>query len=494
MKAELKRRAFVLSAAVLLFAGMLGGSFAYWSQTLQAVNEFKPGRYQTRIAEQFTPPADWQPGVAVNKDVRVANTGTVPVFAKLVLNQKWVRTETVYDADGRVVSPPKGGRFPLTFAASSGSACAAQIQWGSDVAVLSGTPPVPGGSGLTRVSRPEEAKGKWLLMDENPDADGNVTLYYIGVLEAGKSTPLSVDGVRMHPDIQAVTLETHTVWDRGTGRWVTTTVRNPAADYQAARYTLGVTMYTVQATEAAAKAMFGSGSVKEQAVIRYVAGLGARGRAVDSSRDPSVKEKKLYFTRQEGRLSFTPSAGGENWFMSHLNMLPGESYEDELTIDNASGKAFRLFMQAVPRGQDQLPASLLERIRMKVYNGTALIYDGTALGKAYSGQTGDLQKVLALGRYGAGAAGKLRVALTLDADLPLEYAGVLTQIDWKFMVEEEKPNPLPRTGALGDHLMYIGLMCLALALLAACLLYLLKTRRRAKAPAGPPHDTVNERD
>ena len=114
MKAELKRRAFVLSAAVLLFAGMLGGSFAYWSQTLQAVNEFKPGRYQTRIAEQFTPPTDWQPGVAVNKDVRVANTGTVPVFVKLVLNQKWIRTETVYDADGREVAPKKGGRFPLT--------------------------------------------------------------------------------------------------------------------------------------------------------------------------------------------------------------------------------------------------------------------------------------------------------------------------------------------------------------------------------------------
>lgn len=479
MKAEMKIRIFVLSAAVLLFAGMLGGSFAYWSQMLQAVNEFKPGRYQTKIEEAFTAPKNWQPGAEVNKDVRVANTGTAPVFVKLVLNQSWIRTETVYNAAGQAVAPKKGGRFPLTFEGNSGPASAAQIQWGRDVAVLSGGSGLSP-SGLQQVARPEDAQGKWLLMDETPDADGNLTLYYMGVLPGGASTPLSVDGVKLHPDIQSVTLETHTVWDKAAKRWVTTSVENPTSDYQSARYTLGVTMYTVQATEAAAKAMFGASALSEQSVIRYMAGLGIKGRDADVSRDATVREKKLYFTRQEGKLSFTPAAGGEHWFMSHLNMLPGESYEDELKIENASGKAFHLFMQAVPKRQAQLPAALLERIRMTVYDGTKLLYEGTALGKAYSGKNGDLQKVVALGKYGAGASGNLRVVLTLDADLPLEYAGILSQIDWKFMVEEQKPNPkVPRTGAIGDHLTYIGLMFVGLALLSGCLLYFLKARRRA---------------
>ena len=150
---------------------------------------------------------------------------------------------------------------------------------------------------------------------------------------------------------------------------------------------------------------------------------------------------------KDGTLSYTPSAPGDNWFMSHLNMMPGETYEDTLVIENQTGRRCKVYMQVVPKAvQEKLPRELLEKISMKVYNEGTLIYNGTALGKDYNGSLQDLQKVVLLGEYGEKNVGKLRVVLTLDKDTPLKYADQLAQIDWKFIVEDASGEKNPKSG------------------------------------------------
>ena len=460
------RRILALLLAAAGISAMTGSAWAYWSQTHIVANEFHLGKYGTGIVEVFTPPKDWMPGQRVTKNVSIENSGTVPVFVKVVLSQEWVRRENVYGPDGSAIPPLQGQSFPLRFTtASGGEAYAAQIGWGPDVVVL-GTSPV---LGLPTVSSMEQARGKWLLTSETPDAQGNYTAYYIGVLEDGKTTPLLVDNVRMHPDIQADILSERTVWDKAKKEWVTTRVRNPAHSYENARFTLGVTMYTVQATTDALLEIFPAGGTGEQAVI---AGLVTLAGTAADSRFPDGTLKKLYFEEAGGYMRYTPVMDGESWFMSHLNMMPGDTYKDTMQIENRSAKSYDLYMQVVPRDQQPLPQELLELIHMKVWQGSNLIYDGTALGKSYPGSVNDLHNVIALGKYLPGKEDSLRVELTLDKDTPIRYAGVLSLIDWKFMVEdipEEPPLTFvpPQTNDGSDLTLWLALAGASLLGLAA---------------------------
>lgn len=447
----------VLALAALLVIGIVGGTVAYSTQTKQAVNEFRTGEYATELVEEFVPPNNWQPGISVNKDVKVRNNGAVPVFASIKLHQRWMRQENVTDGNGNIVPPKKGELLPNTFQTSNGEDYAALMQWGEKVVLLDFGKASNDEArlGLPTVAKVEDAAGKWLLAQETPDGEGYLTFYYMGVLDKGEETPLLLDGVTMNPDIQASTLETHTVWDKAAQDWVTTVNKNSTYDYQCSQFTLTATMNSVQATASAVDAVFGSENKSVQSVVSYMKSIAVSGSDIDYSREDGVEQKKLYLEEKDGVLSYTPSLSGENWFMSHLNMMPGEVYEDVLDIENQTAKRCKVYMQVVPKEeQGKLSYELLEKISMKVYNGDTLIYDGTALGEKYDGSIQDLQKAVLLGEYGAKKVGKLHVVLTLDKDTPMSYADQLAQIDWKFIVEDISDQETPETGDRANMLLY----------------------------------------
>lgn len=482
MKGKALKCSRALALAILLLAGMTVGTAAYLVRTQSVVNEFRTGKYSTDLVEKFEPPDDWEPGEQTSKEVKVSNDGTIPVFAGIKVSRQWTRREDAYSVRDSRTAPGTGALLPDTFPGADGREYAAQIQWGRDVVQLSERP--GSGSpalGLPEVASPEEAQGKWLLTGQAPDEGGSLTFYYMGVLAPGEETPLLMEGVRMNPDIRAATLSESTVWDRTARKWVTTTKENPAPDYGNARFTLGVTMNTVQATEAAMEEMFGSDRTSSQAAAAYLESMAVRGTDTDYSRG-AEKEKKLYLRKEDGALTYTPSAPGGNWFMSHLNIMPGESYEDTLLIENHTEKSWSLSMQAVPRdGQGRLPKELLERIRMKVYCGERLIYDGTASGAApgQKGQSGrGMRDSVSLGEYAPGQTQKLRAELTLDSDTPPEYADILTRIDWKF-ISEEKPVSTGKSAKTGDaNALELYLVFMALSSAAAVLLLIYDRQKR----------------
>lgn len=100
----MKRNVKITAFGALLAAAAIGGTWAYFNQELTAANMFDTGTYDTELVEEFKPSdgENWQPGVSVNKDVTVRNTGTLPVVVRVKFEEKWVsRTED--GSEGRVL-------------------------------------------------------------------------------------------------------------------------------------------------------------------------------------------------------------------------------------------------------------------------------------------------------------------------------------------------------------------------------------------------------
>ncbi len=255
----------------LLLLTCIGGVFAYWTQELLVHNEFKTARYKTSLEEKFVSPDNWEPGQETNKDVWLTNTGTVPAFAKVCLHQEWIRTENVTDSDGNIVLPAAGDKFPLSFSTKNGMEYAAKITWGENVVLLASGKTSPIDLGLKTVDQIDEAKGKWLLVSDVPDGNGDYLLYYIGIVEASGKSPLLVDSVTMNPQIQPAVIQKNTYYDESAKKWVTKLERNSTYDYENAKYTLVITATTVQATADAVTEVFGTND-DDSAIVKYLAG------------------------------------------------------------------------------------------------------------------------------------------------------------------------------------------------------------------------------
>lgn len=91
----MKNKKNAIALAALLGVGAVGGTLAYFNQTLTAENIFDTGVYDTELVEDFKPGdgENWKPGVNVNKDVIVQNTGTLPVVVRVKFEEKWTRKD-----------------------------------------------------------------------------------------------------------------------------------------------------------------------------------------------------------------------------------------------------------------------------------------------------------------------------------------------------------------------------------------------------------------
>ncbi|MCD8371032.1 MAG: BsaA family SipW-dependent biofilm matrix protein [Clostridiales bacterium] len=73
-------------------AALVGGTYAYYSQTASLDNPLSTGKYQTELVEDFTPTSeDLKPGAKIEKIVGVENTGDYPVMVRVKMSEKWVR-------------------------------------------------------------------------------------------------------------------------------------------------------------------------------------------------------------------------------------------------------------------------------------------------------------------------------------------------------------------------------------------------------------------
>ena len=471
-----RRLLLVLIAMSIL--SMFVNTLAFWTQESWLDNEYQLGKYSTKIEDEFESPMNWLPGESVNKDILIANDGTVPVFVKAQVNLSWLGQNDM-----------TGEPYGLTFTTKKAKEqeYAALISWGNEVVVLSSGISFVDSLrlGLPLVDTIAEATGKWILLDEELDKDGNFTFYYIGVLASDEKTPLLIDSVKLNPKIEATIMETHTIYNKEDQEWITEYLPNPSYSYENGKFLLTVNAWTVQATSDALGEVFVSNTVKEQAVVSYLGTVSIDKKQVVKRQE---LDKTLYFEEHGGAMRFTPTnSDGQKWFMSFLEMLPGGQYSDILTIENRSRNDYDLYMQVVPKvNQDEMLKELLELIYMKVYLKDSLIYEGNALGKEYYNSDNNLQKAVFVGKYTAAMKSQIRVELELSKETSMQYCELLTKVDWKFVATEivnlEQPErPLisknHQTGDATTFVRYILSMSIATIGILICIYFLRKQRK-----------------
>lgn len=85
----------VVGALGLSAVALVGGTFAYFTQSSTIDNPFDTAGYGTVVVEDFKPEEgeNWEPGAEVNKDLYVDNTGDRDVVVRVKFEDIWSRTD-----------------------------------------------------------------------------------------------------------------------------------------------------------------------------------------------------------------------------------------------------------------------------------------------------------------------------------------------------------------------------------------------------------------
>ena len=234
---------------------VIGGTFAYFNQTMTVTNPFDTGKYDTNVTEDFKPEDgdNWEPGAEVNKDVTVKNTGDYDVLVRVKLTEKWVNKAT--------------------------KATVAENTTGLDGNVFQANAADGLTTGDKSVVEKTLDKNNWVYNEK----DGY--WYYKTNLAAGTDTGKFLDAVKLleNTDMGKYTVTNYytkaetkpvesAIGDDPATQWVAYTGNVPndakhsmavtkqdpnAPGYGNADYTLTITAQTVQATDAAMKDAFG---------------------------------------------------------------------------------------------------------------------------------------------------------------------------------------------------------------------------------------------
>ena len=181
----------IVGVVGLASVALVGGTFAYFTQSTTIDNPFDTANYQTVVTEDFVPEdgEDWQPGAEVNKDLYVQNTGDRDVVVRVKLEDYW------YRGDSLITKDQKDGTN--TFVELVGEPVIkhpAATENGTETFQLDPDDGEAEGDG-TVVFKTFENTDKWVFNEE----DGY--FYYKTTLPAGASTEKVLDKVQLDPQL-----------------------------------------------------------------------------------------------------------------------------------------------------------------------------------------------------------------------------------------------------------------------------------------------------
>jgi alternate signal-mediated exported protein len=191
MKRMKKSLPAIALVAVLLIT-VIGGTFAYFSQTDTADNYISVKDYNSNLEENFDPPPDGlTPEIEVAKEVGVRNTGEIPMIVRITYTEFWDGAPNA----GLVLADPDGSDM-----------------YNGDA----------DNSSLVRKWAGTGATG-WLY-------GGDGYYYYMDVLAPGDVTDLFITAIELKDAaVVNTTLYSVTIWDDSAAAFVTTTGLTEAA-------------------------------------------------------------------------------------------------------------------------------------------------------------------------------------------------------------------------------------------------------------------------
>lgn len=85
----MKNKKSLIAIIAIAAIALIGGSIAYFTATVSFENNFQVSTYQSSTTESFTSPRDWKPCDVTPKELSVTNTGSIPIGARIKLEDYW---------------------------------------------------------------------------------------------------------------------------------------------------------------------------------------------------------------------------------------------------------------------------------------------------------------------------------------------------------------------------------------------------------------------
>lgn len=157
-----------------------------------------------------------------------------------------------------------------------------------------------------------------------------------------------------------------------------------------------------------------------------------------------ASENRLYFTEDDGQLYYESSLIDEKIFLNHLDMVPGDSFTDELIIENGTEDTHKIYFKVSPKEENANVREFFEYLFMKIYLDDELIYDGKIKGLDYNHSGVNLQDVVFIGEFEPGDTGRMVVETKLSEQYSNTNFNDNSFVDWTFYADYEKdPEPSP---------------------------------------------------
>lgn len=154
-----------------------------------------------------------------------------------------------------------------------------------------------------------------------------------------------------------------------------------------------------------------------------------------------ARENKLYFTESDDRIYYESKLLDEDVFMKHTEMVPGESFVDELIIENGTNTKYTLFFKVLPKEQSVAADRLLENIIMKISIDDKVVYEGRATGLDYTNSGINLQEAILLGDFVPSKESKMVVETMLSEEYSDTINNEFSYVDWAFYAQYEDSEP-----------------------------------------------------
>ena len=92
------RKEILVVVALVLLAGVVGTTLAYFTSSTKLDSDFTTGNYSTSITDEFVSPDNWTPGTTTTKKVNITNNGNVEIAVRASYTEQWV------SANGKLLS------------------------------------------------------------------------------------------------------------------------------------------------------------------------------------------------------------------------------------------------------------------------------------------------------------------------------------------------------------------------------------------------------
>ena len=193
-------------------------------------------------------------------------------------------------------------------------------------------------------------------------------------------------------------------------------------------------------------------------------------------------ENKLYFIEQDNKLVY--ESDSENYFMKHLDMLPGSSYSDELEIENGTKNKYTLYLKVETKDQSVLAEELLDNITMKVYLDNEQIYSGNIRGMDYVEEGINFSNAVKLKELDSADKSLLKVETELSSDYSNKNNNEIGKVEWLFYAQYENNQPqiidnVPKTDLDSNKTVY-SIIILTLGMIVFGIYFIGKNKQLKK--------------